>query len=413
MKTIVSALALSLGFIGAASAAELRMSWWGGDGRHLATQEALKLCGAKLGHVVKPEFTGWQGHGERVTTQLAGRTEADVMQINWPWLHQFSADGSAFADLRDYADVIDLSQWTEDQLAGGTMNGKLNGLPVSVTGRVFYFNDAVFEKAGLPLPKSWADLEEAAKKLNPEGAYPFDAVKLNAIFIVSLAAAQQTGKDLIDPETGKVAWTEEELAEALKFYQSLSEKGVIRPWRTAVAVGNIELFDEAAWRDGKVGGSYEWDSTYGKYADPLVEGKLIPTPPFRVEGATSDGVYRKPSMVFSISKNSREPKAAAEIVNCLLNDPEAVTILGDTRGLPASAVALKTLTEAGRLSPELLEAAKIVSEASGPAVSPLNEHPAVREALNDAIEEMAYGQISPEEAASTIIRSVNRALTRM
>ena len=36
------------------------MSWWGGDARHVATQEALKLCGAKLGHTIKPEFTGWR-----------------------------------------------------------------------------------------------------------------------------------------------------------------------------------------------------------------------------------------------------------------------------------------------------------------------------------------------------------------
>ena len=29
------------------------------------------------------------------------------------------------------------------------MNGKLNGLPVSITGRVFFFNQTLFEKAGI------------------------------------------------------------------------------------------------------------------------------------------------------------------------------------------------------------------------------------------------------------------------
>ena len=48
-----------------------------------------------------------------------------------------------------------------------------------------------------------------------------------------------------------------------------------------------------------------------------------------VANAKSEGVYRKPSMVFSISKNSKDPKAAAQIINCLLNDPEAIKILGD------------------------------------------------------------------------------------
>lgn len=412
MKTTLTALALVLA-ASAASAAELRMSWWGGDGRHVATQEALKLCGAKFGHTIKPEFTGWQGHGEKVTTQLAGGTEADIMQINWPWLHQFSRDGSGFADLREFSDQIDLSQWTEEQLAGGTMNGKLNGIPVSVTGRVFYFNDAAFQKAGLPMPTSWADLAAAAKVMNPGDAYPFDAAKLNAIFIVSLAATQATGKDMIDPATGEIAWSEADLVAALNFYQGLVDQGVIRAWKDAVAVGNVELFDDPAWAEGRIGGSYEWDSTYAKYADPLKEGKLVPVPPFQVEGATTDGVYKKPSMVFSISKNSKNPQAAAEIVNCLLNDPEAVLILGDTRGLPASAVALKTLTDAGKLSPELIAATEIVATSTGPAVSPVNEHPAVRDAFQSAIEEFAYGQVTAEDAAAMIIKDIQRATARM
>jgi oligogalacturonide transport system substrate-binding protein len=412
MKTTLTALALVLA-ASAASSAELRMSWWGGDGRHVATQEALKVCGAKFGHVVKPEFTGWQGHGEKVTTQLAGGTEADIMQINWPWLHQFSRDGSGFADLREFAGQIDLSQWTEEQLAGGTMNGKLNGIPVSVTGRVFYFNDAAFQKAGLATPTSWADLAAAAKVMNADDAYPFDAAKLNAIFIVSLAATQATGKDMIDPATGEIAWSEADLVAALNFYQSLVDQGVIRAWKDAVAVGNVELFDDPAWAEGRIGGSYEWDSTYAKYADPLKEGKLVPVPPFQVEGATTDGVYKKPSMVFSISKNSKNPQAAAEIVNCLLNDPEAVLILGDSRGLPASAIALETLTDAGKLSPEMIAATDIVARSTGPAVSPANEHPAVRDAFQSAIEEFAYGQVTAEDAAAMIIKDVQRATARM
>lgn len=413
MKRTLTAIALALMAVAPAHAAELRMSWWGGDARHTATQKALAYCSEKLGHVVKAEFTGWQGHGEKITTQLAGKTEADIMQLNWPWLSQFSADGTGFADLRDFADVIDLTQWSDDVLATATMGGRLNGLPVSMTGRVFYFHDTVFAEAGLPIPQSWEDMEAAARVLNPKGEWPFDAAKLNAIFIVSLAAAQATGKDLIDPATRKVAWSVEEIAAALTFYQGLVDKGVIRPWKTAVAAGNIELFEDPAWRDGKVGGSYEWDSTYAKYEDPLTEGKLTPVPPFRIAGASSDGAYKKPSMVFAISRNSKNPKAAAQVINCLLNDPQAITLLGDTRGLPASRIALATLRDAGGLPEGLLTATEIVAKATGPAPSPLNEHPAVRSAINDAIEEFAYGEATAEEAAERMIAEIDRALRRM
>jgi oligogalacturonide transport system substrate-binding protein len=42
--TILSLALASTALAGTAQAAELRMSWWGGDSRHIATQEALRVC---------------------------------------------------------------------------------------------------------------------------------------------------------------------------------------------------------------------------------------------------------------------------------------------------------------------------------------------------------------------------------
>ncbi len=76
----------------------------------------------------------------KVTTQLAGGTEADIMQINWPWLPLFSKDGNGFADLNTFKDIIDLTQWSDNELASTTVDGKLQRLPLSITGRVPWFN---------------------------------------------------------------------------------------------------------------------------------------------------------------------------------------------------------------------------------------------------------------------------------
>ena len=92
-RTIFGAFALSLGFVGAASAAELRMSWWGGDGRHVATQEALKYCGGKLGHSVKPEFAGFEGYLERLSTQLAGRIQ-EMLELHFPVAQDIGIGGA-------------------------------------------------------------------------------------------------------------------------------------------------------------------------------------------------------------------------------------------------------------------------------------------------------------------------------
>ncbi len=405
--TAFSALAMAT----AVQAAELRMGWWGGESRHVATQKAIEACGAKYGHTVKGEFTGFDGYLEKLTTQMAGGTEPDIVQVNWPWLPLFSKDGTGFADLRQVKG-IDLSNWTDADLTAGSMNSILQGLSVSTTGRVFFFNTTTFEKAGVPIPKTWDEFFEATKTIKErigKDYYTFNAVKETAHLLTILTVVQKTGKDMVDPATNRVAWTPEQLAEGISFLGKLVETGAIKSQKEEAAEGNVNLFEKPAWAEGKISGSYEWDSTYSKYADPLKDGQVLkPFPILKVAGAVTDGVYAKPSMVFSISKHSKAPEAAAQIVNCLLNEPEGIDALGTSRGLPASKAAAARLGTQGE--PEVRAANAIVMASAGPVVSPFNEHPEIRAAFIDTLEEYAYGQLNADDAAKQIIDTVNDVL---
>ena len=394
-----------------ATAEELRMSWWGGESRHVATQKALEACGAKHGHTIKGEFTGFDGYLEKLTTQMAGGTEADIVQVNWPWLPLFSRDGTGFADLGKLPG-LDLTQWSEADLASGSVDGILQGISVSTTGRAFFFNETTFQKAGIAIPTSWPELEAATaqlkEKLGPD-YYTFNAVKETAQLLVTLAVVQKTGKDMVDPATNRVAWTPEELTAGIAFLGHLVEIGALRSQKEEASDGNVNLFEKPAWAAGRIAGSYEWDSTYSKYADPLEEGQVLkPVPMLHVEGAVTDGVYRKPSMLLSVSKNSKHPEAAAQILNCLLNEPEGIDALGTSRGLPSSKIAAERL--AGQGEPEVRLANEIVVAASGPTVSPFNEHPEIRGIFIDTLEEYAYGQLTAEDAAEQMIDGINDVL---
>ncbi|MEC9197313.1 MAG: ABC transporter substrate-binding protein [Pseudomonadota bacterium] len=416
MKTLMTTAALAaMMTTSAASAADLRMSWWGGESRHVATQEALKICGEKHGHTIAPEFTGFDGYLEKLTTQMAGGTEADIVQVNWPWLPLFSKDGNGFADLNGLSDVIDLNQLTEEQRAALTVDGKLNGLPLSTSGRVFFFNLTTLEEAGVAVPTTWDEFFAAAEALRAAKGDEytlFNAVKETAQLLVTLAVVQKTGKDLVDPATNRVAWTAEELAAGIEHYGKMVETKAIRSMQEDAAAGNVNLYEKPEWAEGKIAGSYEWDSTYSKYANPLNEGQTLQAVAhLRFDDAVVDGIYAKPSMFFAVSANAKDPKAAAQIVNCLLNEPEGIDALGDTRGLPASAIAAKRLTDAGAINPNVAAANAIVMAASGPTISPFNEHPEVRGIFIDTLEEYAYGMISADEAAEVIIEGANKVLS--
>ncbi len=406
---LIAATALS----GTARAENLRMSWWGGESRHVATQKALEACGAKHGHKIAAEFTGFDGYLEKLTTQMAGGTEADIIQVNWPWLPLFSRDGTGFADLKSLS-ALDLGQWSPEALATTTIGGKINGIPVSTTGRVFFFNTTTFDKIGVAVPKSWDELMAVSpvikEKLGAD-AFPFNAVKETAQLLVTLAVVQKTGKDMVDPSTNRVAWTPQELAAGIDFYGQLVKTGTVQSIEKEAGEGSVNLFEKPAWADGRIAGSYEWDSTYSKYADPLKDGqKLEPRPMIRFADAVTDGVYRRPSMVFSISRNSKHPEAAAQILNCLLNEPEGIAALGDSRGLPASRIAAETLAKAGKVDANVKAANDIVIAASGPSVSPFNEHPQVRSNFIDTLEEYGYGMLSADEATTQIIDGTNDVL---
>ncbi len=420
MKLTILAGLMAATSLTAANAADLRMSWWGGDSRHLATQEALKYCGDKLGHTISPEFTGWSGHQEKITTQLAGGTEADIMQINWPWLPLFTPTGEGFADLNEYSDIIDLSQWTEDELATSTVNGHLQGLPLSITGRLPWFNQTTFEKAGLSIPTTWDELEEAGKVFKEklgDDYYPYEATGtdgLDARLLMTAYLTQKTGKTMIDPETLEFNYSMDELVDALEMYKRYTDEGVIIPWPKVAAGGNLVLHENPSWADGHIAGTYQWDTVYFKISDPLQEGQvLVPSKILLAEGATNDGVYRKPSMLFSISRNSDNGDAAAEVVNCLLNDEGAIEILGTTRGIPASKAAFDQLTAAGAIEQEQIDAHQIILDATGPTISPYFEHPQIASAIGDTLEEFAYGQIDAETAADDILYNVNEVLDRV
>lgn len=410
-SVLASTAIITLSLTTMATAADLRMSWWGGESRHVATQKALEACGAKHGHTVKGEFTGFDGYLEKLTTQMAGRTEADIVQVNWPWLPLFSKNGDGFADLRSLK-PLDLSNWTDAELESGSMNDVLQGIPVSTTGRVFFFNTTTFEKAGVAIPTTWDELLTATKAVKEKlgnDHYTFNAVKETAQLVTTMVVVQKTGKDMVDAEANRVAWTPEELAEGIDFLGTLVAEGVMRSQKEEAADGNVNLFEKPEWADGRIAGSYEWDSTFEKYSAPLKEGQVLkPFPLLKVECAVTDGIYRKPSMVFSISKHSKNPDAAAEILNCLLNEPEGIDALGTTRGIPGSKAASARLGNEG--DAEVREANAIVMASSGPTVSPFNENPEIRGIFLDTLEEYAYGQLDAQQAAEQIIEGVNDVL---
>lgn len=390
---------------------ELRMSWWGNDDRHKATLDAIeKFEAANPGITVKAEYSGWDGIVEKMATQIAGGTEADVMQINYDWYNTYSKDGNGFADLNDFKDIIDLSGYTEDTLSAANINGKLNGIPHGENAYVFGLNKTKFEEFGINTDdlKTWDDYIAAADKF-PDGYYPLSFKSFNEPMIY---LTQKYGKAFLDEE-GKINYSEDQLVEGLEWYKSLMDKKVIPTAKEMVeTVGTAHLSTVKEFIEGQYDGIADWTGGLASYAGALKEGNMeltIPTFPIIEEGQAA-GVIKKPTMLFSISKNSKHPKEAAKLLNFLLNDPEGVKAMGVARGLPVNTNAVKILEEAGQVDEISKAAAEFTKNTEGVMESPYFEMSQVVEAYKAPFESFGMGQSDAKTAAKEIIENTKAAI---
>ncbi len=395
----------------------IRFSWWGGDDRHEATLKAIELW-EKLHpdiHIV-PEYGGWDGWTEKVSAQLNGGTEPDVIQINYDWLVSFSPDGTGFYDLDLLSDQLDLSGFDKDILSFGTMNGKLNAVTVSLSGRGLFYNSQVYDKLNASFPETWEQLISLGEKFNNYGIYPLDLDNQSggtAWYLSVVYVQQLTGKEFITMD-GKLGFSEADIKTAVDFYKSLEDAHVIRTIKTRTDEdGNAALYQSPEFINGNVAGCLEWGSSIGKYEMLLPEGVLKAGPLLTDNNGNSGGWMIKPSLLYAVSDTTEYPDEAAAFINFLLNDTDCAELLGTTRGIPASSYAENHLESKGLLTGLAQENDHLLEELDTVTISPYMEMTQMKEFYNSALEAVSYGTMDTETAAKELYNSINSYLERI
>ena len=400
---------------------ELRMSWWGGNSRHQATLKALEKFQEKYPDiVVKGEYTGWDGHLSRLTTQIAGNTEPDVMQTNWNWLPIFSRTGEGFYDMTQKSGELHVSNFPASAMNMTTIDGKINGLPVSMTSRVFYYNKDMWQKAGVAYPTNWQELLAAGKAFEEKlgkDYYPL-VIEARDVFAMNRSLfIQKYGKDIISHDTNLLDFDNKEMTAFFQLYADQVKNHVFPSTKEFASYGKGNLYEMRPWIDGRFGGLYMWDTAIAKYSDNLQPPMSLELGPYPMTpGATQAGLLARPSMMFSIGRNTKHPEEAAKLVNFLLNDPDGIKALGLARGIPMSSEGLKVLNEAGEVDQNGLafkgyEQAKSLPQQVLPTT--YTDNAQLMELFGEAMQHIDYGESTPQEAAKSFLRKGNRVLKRM
>jgi oligogalacturonide transport system substrate-binding protein len=345
------------------------------------------------------------------------------MQINWAWLAMFSKRGNGFTDLNLYKDSLDLAQMSKEDLAMGMVAGHLNALSVSYSARIFLWNSASFARVGIPIPRTWEELFSVGKTFQQklgDKAFPMDGELYDMILLSQAYIHQKYGTPFLDPQQPRVAMSPQAALEWVQIYRRLVEGHVVTPLKLRASLGGANRATEQQpdWVNGNWAGTFTWDSSIGLRQSSMDANQKLAIGDFpMLTHAKSSGMFGRPSVMFAVGRNSKYPAVAAKLINFLLFDAEAASILGRTRGVPLSDRQYQVLVKENKL-PELEQRAylqikeqKMAGNIASPA--PLFEHSRMQKFMREIFETVAYGKTSDQEAAMRLIVEGNALLQRI
>ena len=393
----------------------LRFAWWGGDERNAATLEVIEQFEALHPNVtIEAEYGGNDGYHDKLATQLASGTAADIGQVYPEAFPHYVSTGDYFVNYMDYSNM-DLSTFDENYISleiNGRYDGKQLGLPTGISGAGILVNQDLADEIGIDFTQAytWDDLLEMGRKVREydDSMYLLCA---NKEYIVNLIVfnygKQLCGSTLFDKETGELNITEEQMAELMQYVKKLYDEGVVAPASYQAAYGGDNLQSDANWIAGKYVSALTYISTIDVMvaANDSANYSMSQLP--MLSGCTEKGWASNTPQVMAVTKTCEHPEMAVEFMNYFFNNETALATLGATRSVPPTENARKICSENGKLSEVTMEGANIAAAAGGTPNDKISSSEEAKTILFDAVETVGYGATTPEEAASEIIDSLS------
>ena len=379
------------------------MSWWGDDARTETYQQAIQAFEAKLQYITVETIYG--------TTADEDQT-ADVMQVDWIWPGQ---NADQFVDLNEYSDVIDLEQFSQSALDACTVDGALLAVPMSVTGRIFYWNTCTFEQAGIDAPKTYEELLTAGntfREVLGEEYYPLamDAAARMNLMVSYLEST--TGKAWVVDR--QLQYSADEIKTGLEFLQALEKKTChAHPCRPA---DKRDAGPDPHVQNRQYAGTFAWDADAETYRSALKNASGFLVGDEIAFGGQANGGFSKVYLALAINSSCQHPKEAAILVNFLLNEDMGASIMGTACGLPDSATGRAAATAAGLVNPLVVEANNRMMAFVDFPLDPTFESPAlaaVPDGLYAAVlTACSNGELTTTQAAEQLAEGITAMLDR-
>ncbi|MDK2886462.1 MAG: multiple sugar transport system substrate-binding protein [Thermosipho sp. (in: thermotogales)] len=198
-----------------------------GGGYTIEDQEAIAKEFEKdnPGVKIEMEFVGWDELWNKIITSIGAGAAPDVMYIGSRWIPALAEMG-AIIPLDDYVSPEKKALYYDTVWDTVTYKGKIWGIVRAMSTKVFIYNKKLFEENNVPIPKTWDELLEAARKIYNPSKGIYGIAMAGKKFVSTVTQFQQylyANDGRIVDENGKVTINNNNAVEALNFYVKLSK----------------------------------------------------------------------------------------------------------------------------------------------------------------------------------------------
>lgn len=387
--------------------ATLSFYWWGGAARAKITNAVLDLYTKKHPNVTfKKQWQGYSGYYDKLSTMAAGNTAPDIFQIDDDGLAQYASRHVTLGLDPFIGKQIKMDGFSPGLKTAGRIDGKLPALPAAENTASLCWDKTVAKQYGMPDLKegmSWDELVAWGTQLTAKsGGKVYGLQDMAAQYPPLQMWLRQRGKDTY--KGSKLGYTVDDITEWFQFW--LNAKKATPP-ADITHVGNTGDISKSLLITKQGALTYLWSNQLeeiSKGTDHDVA--LVPLP------GPLNAAWARAGLYWSIYSGSKNQEHALNVINFMVNDPDAGKILGAERGLAPNLsvrnTVTPTLTKAMQASVAYETALSAKFSATPPP--PPKGHVQVRKVLITTAESVQYGKATPAQAAQAFITQANAAL---
>ena len=319
-------------------------AWWGNQVRDEVTKNAADHFTELYPNVTfNLNAQTWNDYWAQMTSFSSSETLPDLMQQDYAYFEQWVEAGDLL-DLTPYVEsgALDLSGLPQSIVDTGVSasDGHIYAVCAGMNAPALSYNKTLTDSLGIEVPDNmtWDQFVEISEKIYDETGVGVIFHNLNSENPLTYFARGAGHSALF--EADGVTVSPEEMAE----YYGRLKKGVEEGWLfstekcASVDMSTISQHPLVFGSDPSVRSwcAFNFSNQYLAFTDAAAADGIELGITSWPENNPTDANYLKPSQFFSITTDTQNPDLAVAILNYLINDVDANTLLRAERGIPAN-----------------------------------------------------------------------------